>query len=212
MTEAAWLACAEPQTMLQFLRRKASDRKLRLFAVAYCRIWHMLTDERSNRAVETAERFAEGLATDADREAASRAAWNVKKEGLVLQENEREGGPRQAERTKTEATLGAAEAVAWTVTAEAIRAGSSVSLVVQGTVELEVAYLMGMSVSVTTEDQEATIWEVDLIEGNEEEGKLLSGDFPKRQQVYAHHCAVLWASLRPDLWSGRSPSRFFCAL
>ncbi len=32
MTEAEWLACTDPQKMLGFLREKASNRKLRLFA------------------------------------------------------------------------------------------------------------------------------------------------------------------------------------
>ena len=37
VTEAEWLACTEPQKMLEFLRSRDSDRKLRLFAVGCCR-------------------------------------------------------------------------------------------------------------------------------------------------------------------------------
>jgi hypothetical protein len=62
MTEAEWLGSYDPPTMLQFLRANygASDRKQRLLSVACCRqIGNLLTDERSQKAVEVAEQFAE---------------------------------------------------------------------------------------------------------------------------------------------------------
>jgi hypothetical protein len=64
MNETEWLSCTDPTTMLKFLHCKGSERKLRLFTVGCCRsIWHLLIDERLQRAVEVAERFADGTAS-----------------------------------------------------------------------------------------------------------------------------------------------------
>jgi hypothetical protein len=62
MTEAEWLACTDPQVMLDSLAGRASSRKLRLFACACCRrIWPLLVVGRSVRAVKAAEGYADGL-------------------------------------------------------------------------------------------------------------------------------------------------------
>jgi hypothetical protein len=75
VTETEWLACTDPTPMLEFLGNKASERKLRLFAVACARrIWHLFTDERSRRGVEIAERWADQRASDEERQAGRGAA------------------------------------------------------------------------------------------------------------------------------------------
>jgi len=98
MTHHEWLTSTDPAAMLAWLQggyrhkatgilsgtvvnepRRISDRKLRLFAVACCRaVWDRLTDPRSRRAVEVAERFTDGLATDEELEVAednARRSW-----------------------------------------------------------------------------------------------------------------------------------------
>jgi hypothetical protein len=64
MKEAEWLASSDPEAMLTHVFRKISSRKLRLFACACVRrAWPLLCDARSQRVVEKAEAFADGLIT-----------------------------------------------------------------------------------------------------------------------------------------------------
>lgn len=64
MTESDWLTATDPTEMLESLRGKASDRELRLFAVACCqRVGHLLVEEACRRAVALAERLADGMAS-----------------------------------------------------------------------------------------------------------------------------------------------------
>ncbi len=63
MREADWLSAKDPDPMLNYLRGRASDRKLRLFAAACCReVWDLL-DSRGRSAIAVVERYADGKAT-----------------------------------------------------------------------------------------------------------------------------------------------------
>jgi hypothetical protein len=75
LTEIDWLTGADPQAMLAHLEGKVSARKLRLFACACVRRgWSRLRYGAPRRAVETAERFAEGDAGAGDLEQARETA------------------------------------------------------------------------------------------------------------------------------------------
>jgi formate dehydrogenase maturation protein FdhE len=50
MTEQEWLACTAPEPMLAFLRKEASERKLRLLACACCRrVWDLVRLDAASR-------------------------------------------------------------------------------------------------------------------------------------------------------------------
>jgi len=75
VTEREWLDCTNPIPMLHFLAGTPSRRKLRLFGCACARrVWRWLTDVRSQRAAEVAERFADGAATERELDDAHEAA------------------------------------------------------------------------------------------------------------------------------------------
>jgi hypothetical protein len=63
VNEREWLSSTDPEAMLTHLGDRADKRKLRLFACAcYRRVWHLIDEEPSKRAVEVGEELADGRA------------------------------------------------------------------------------------------------------------------------------------------------------
>jgi hypothetical protein len=76
LTETDWLTSCDVQQLLDFIRPRTTERKRRLFACACCRrFWDRFQAEESRRAVEVAERFADGLASADELAHAQRLAW-----------------------------------------------------------------------------------------------------------------------------------------
>ncbi len=136
MTEAEWLACVDPEPMLKYLlgpetvltvgtlpyerneveyhEKRASDRKLRLFAVACChRIWLLISNSSNQRAVEVAERFADGHAEPRELQDAYRETQSI---WVVLEfedsDRAREAASWSANATPAAAALSGARAAA----------------------------------------------------------------------------------------------------
>ncbi len=80
MTEAEWLTCTDPWVMLKFQCETGNDRKLRLFAVA-CgrRAAHWMADERSRKALDISEQYADRLVGRKALNAARREAFAASK-------------------------------------------------------------------------------------------------------------------------------------
>ena len=80
MDRAEWLASTDPAAMLRALLpepggpRAMSDRKLRLFVCAVARLAWGRLDDSSRRAVEAAEKLADGGCTEEER---ARAEWEA---------------------------------------------------------------------------------------------------------------------------------------
>jgi len=76
VNEQEWLAATDLVPMVDFLGQKASQRKLRLFAVTCCRwVTQLGTDTPFLKSLDVAERFADGAAT-ADELAKAEGASN----------------------------------------------------------------------------------------------------------------------------------------
>src|SRR5262245_13685399 len=75
MTEEEWLTSSDLNPLVRSPILKGRKRQLRLFGCACCRrAWHLLLDDRSRNAVDTAERFADQQATDDELSQARSAA------------------------------------------------------------------------------------------------------------------------------------------
>src|SRR5262245_11756945 len=87
MTEAQWLVSDDPEAMLRVIGAwdyegtpRTTERKLRLFACACSRhAWRRLRSKRRRKAVEVAERFADGLAGESALDRASSEAIRAPK-------------------------------------------------------------------------------------------------------------------------------------
>ncbi len=85
--EREWLSCEEWELMAQWVdwsfspgigNKKGTHRKFRLFAVLCCRsLWRLFMDESFRQAVEVAEAFADGMATEGDRKKAWEKAHTI---------------------------------------------------------------------------------------------------------------------------------------
>ncbi len=75
MTEEEWLTGNDPTPMLEFLRGKVSDRKLRLFGCACCRgVSNHFEDQRYWQLLDVAEQFTDSAVTDSERSEARKVS------------------------------------------------------------------------------------------------------------------------------------------
>jgi hypothetical protein len=79
-----WRTSTVPHAMLSYLRGLASERNFWLVSAAFCRqALDLMADERSRRAVEMVERFADGLVSPDELAAASEEAHSAYRESAA---------------------------------------------------------------------------------------------------------------------------------
>src|SRR5262245_21905363 len=123
VTEAGWLECDDSKPMLEFVRGRTSDRKLRLFAVGCCwPLWPWMTERCCQDALLTAERFADGLSDRRDLAGARKAMKadfrNRRREAIRKAALDETGSDRRA------AARATGWAGAWDAAHAALRAGA----------------------------------------------------------------------------------------
>src|SRR5262245_43603715 len=101
MNETEWLGCTNPWAMVNYLGIAARARKLRLYACACCRTaWADLGGLASSRAVDVAERYADGEPVLEDMlragKAADSASGRAERAGRVRPESHLHAAARAA--------------------------------------------------------------------------------------------------------------------
>lgn len=124
MTESQWLTCTDPTPMLEFLRGKASDRKLRLFAAGCCRlVWHLLPREASKKAIELLEQLADRPMSEQMRAEGHAAAYQAAGDiGAAYRESRRDTEPSATDYQTVWKHLRAANAVTLSLVSNALEA------------------------------------------------------------------------------------------
>jgi hypothetical protein len=99
LTEAEWLECTDMGRMLLFIWNRISTRKLRLFACALCRIQStVLSEKRFLTPVEIGERYADGVVSQEERQAAWKAINLFREEVVAEGDLEKAAAGRDAAR------------------------------------------------------------------------------------------------------------------
>ena len=119
MTDFEWLNCPRPDELYldRFAQTPRPWRKLRLYACGCCRqVWDSLMDPRSRDAVEVAERYADGVAAEAELDAAAEAALEACDEIDARNPNSIESGAAHAAHLSIQAPSDVSHPVAWVMT------------------------------------------------------------------------------------------------
>jgi hypothetical protein len=130
LDEQRWLTCADLWQMLDYLRGKVSDRKLRLFAVACChRPYYRVADERQRRAVLLAERMADEVIGEEEWKRAHQAAAETWRAVLAEYQAAQQDASRDAREVESLKDAEMATAAGWAILEDAWDASYGVTAV-----------------------------------------------------------------------------------
>lgn len=110
MNEMEWLECTDPTPMLEFLRGKISERKLRLFAVA-CVQRYSMVDGAMRQIIRTSELYADGLANWTDLASVRKMAKELQRQAMQRNVGMGAGAVRNAASVARPSAFAAAQGV-----------------------------------------------------------------------------------------------------